>query len=154
MIWTRAITKNGVEVGESPFDKYSEKKSIILYLEPVLNTHCQQYMNILTLSGLPYGPLRELVFAIQTPPLSPFQQSDWMSCDSCIFVLGRYLGMKPTMNHANAFMMADDIPSVISYLHEHGYKVDTQITEMLQNSDVIGGSSPCRGNRKMVCMFS
>jgi len=156
MILTNVVAKGGGGGGDhiSPFDKYAEKKSVILYLEPVLNTHCQQYMNILTLSGLPSGPLRELVFTIQRSSLSPFQQSDWMSCDSCIFVLGRYPGMKPNMNHTNAFMMADDIPSVISYLHEHGYKVDTQITEMLQNSGVIGGSSPCRGNRKMVCMFS
>jgi len=161
MIWTRSIAKEygggggGGGVGESPFDKYAEKKSVILYLEPVLNTYYQQYMNILTLSGIPHGPLRELVYAIQTPRLSPFQQQGWMSCsDSCIFVLGRYPGMKPTMNHMNTFMMAEDIPSVISYLREHGYDVDTNITEMLQNSGVIGGSSPCRGNRKMICMFS
>ena len=151
MIFTNGGNHGG---GSSPFDKYAEKKSVILYLEPVLNTHYQQYVNVLTLSGVPSGPLRELVYTIQSPRLSPFQQSEWMSCDSCIFVLGRYPGMKPTMNHMNTFMMADDIPSVISYLREHGYAVDTNITEMLQNSGVIGGSSPCRGNRKMVCMFS
>jgi hypothetical protein len=153
MIWT-----NGGGGGGDlsiPFDKYAEKKSVILYLEPVLNTYYQQYVNILTLSGVPGGALRELVYTIQSPRLSPFQQQGWMSCsDSCIFVLGRYPGAKPTMNHMNTFMMADDIPSVISYLREHGYDVDTNITEMLQNSGVIGGSSPCRGNRKMICMFS
>jgi hypothetical protein len=155
MIWTNVGNHGGGGGGgESPFDKYAEKKSVILYLEPVLNTYYQQYVNILTLSGLPGGALRELVYTIQTPRLSTFQQSDWMSCDSCIFVLGRYPGTKPTMNHMNTFMMADDIPSVISYLREHGYDVDTNITEMLQNSGVIGGSSPCRGTRKMVCMFS
>jgi hypothetical protein len=155
MIWTNSGNHGGGGVvGESPFDKYAEKKSVILYLEPVLNTYYQQYVNILTLSGVPGGSLRELVYTIQSSRLSTFQQSDWMSCDSCIFVLGRYPGIKPTMNHMNTFMMADDIPSVISYLREHGYTVDTNITEMLQNSGVIGGSSPCRGNRKMVCMFS
>ena len=154
MIWSNSGTNVGTNVGASPFDKYAEQKSVILYLEPILNTHCQQYMNILTLSGMPGGPLRELVYTIQTSRLSPFQQCDWMSCNSCIFVLGRYPGVKPTMNHMNTFMMADDIPSVISYLREHGYVVDTNITEMLQKSGVIGGSSPCRGNRKMICMFS
>ena len=155
MIWTTVGNHGSGSVGvESPFDKYAGKKSVILYLEPVLNTYYQQYVNILTLSGLPSGPLRELVYTIQTPRLSPFQQCDWMSCDSCIFVLGRYPGVKPTMNHMNTFMTSDDIPSVISYLREHGYIVDTNITEMLQKSGVIGGSSPCRGNRKMICMFS
>jgi hypothetical protein len=153
MIWTNGGGGGGDL--SSPFDKYAEKKSVILYLEPVLNTYYQQYVNILTFSGFPGGALRELVYTIQSPRLSPFQQQGWMSCsDSCIFVLGRYPGTKPTMNHMNTFMMADDIPSVISYLREHGYDVDTNITEMLQNSGVIGGSSPCRGNRKMICMFS
>ena len=144
----------GTMVGTSPFDAYAFKKSVILYLEPVLNTYCQQYMNILTLSGVPSGPLRELVYTIQPTRLSPFQRRGWLGDDSCIFVLGRYHGVKPTMNNTNSFMTSDDIPSVISYLREHGYVVDTKITEMLQKSGVISVSSHGGGNRKMVCMFS
>ena len=144
--------------GKSPFDKGSEQKSVILYLEPILNTYYQQYMNILTLSGIPSGPFRELVYVIQNNKLSPFQETSFLYNDfpGCIHVLGRYPGVKPTMNYMNTFMTADDIPAVISYLHEHGYKVDTQITEMLQKSGVIGGSSQQRysGNRKIVCMLS
>ena len=58
---------------------------------------------------------------------------------------------------ADAYMGADDIPSVLSYLMENGYKVDTSMTKMLQNSEInIGGPAETRmsGRRKMICAFT
>jgi len=58
---------------------------------------------------------------------------------------------------ADAYMGADDIPSVLSYLIENGYKVDTSMTKMLQNSEInIGGPAETRmsGRRKMICAFT
>jgi hypothetical protein len=44
-------------------------------------------------------------------------------------------------------MTSDDIPSLLSYLHENNYEVDTSMTKMLQQSRI-----PTTENRRMVCM--
>lgn len=135
---------------ESPFD---ECNTVILYLEPILNTYCQQYMNILTLNTIPNGPLRELVFPISPEKLSPFQT--WGSSLSCLFVLSRYKNTKPSMNNINTFMYDNDIPSVISYLRSHGYIIDTSITNLLNNSNTFPSNNGNNGGkRKMICVFS
>ena len=150
---------------ESPFASSYGSYSVILYLEPVLNSYYQNYQNILTLSDMPLGPLKNMVSKLQFPKLSPFSNS---SCStSCLYVLGRYTvsdAGKPTTNNTDSFMYADDIPSVLSYLQSNGYIVDTSLTTMLQKSEVrIGGgsgsgswsdSATCSGNRRMICMFS
>lgn len=138
---------------ESPF---SESNTFILYLEPILNTYHQNYMNVLTVSSIPNGPLRELVYAISPEKLSPFQISSWQCSPSCTYVLGRYRNCKPTMNTINTFMYANDIPSVISFLRNHGYTIDTNITELMQNSNVSmdPGCSTNGGKKTMICVFS
>lgn len=77
----------------------------------------------------------------------------------CVHVLMRYpcRGCSATPKNTDAYMGADDIPSVLSYLMENGYKVDTSMTKMLQNSDInIGGPADTRlsGRRKMICAFT
>jgi hypothetical protein len=145
---------------QSPF--YSGNTSvntIIVYLEPVLNTYYQNYMNILTVSGMPTGPLSNMVFPIRVDKLSPFQalpQGSSCAFSQCTLAIGKYL-TKPVMNNTDTFMMVEDIPALFSYLETNGYVIDRSITQMLIDSKInIGGVSTCRysGNRQMVCMFS
>jgi hypothetical protein len=145
---------------ESPF--YSSGgggNTIILYLEPVLNTYYQTYMNILTVSGMPAGPLGQMIFPIRMDKLSPFQAlPPGASCafPQCTLAIGKYK-MKPVMNNTDTFMTAEDIPAVFSYLETNGYLIDRSLTHILMESKInIGGVSNCRysGNRQMVCMFS
>ena len=140
---------------ESPFDN----QTITLYLEPVLNTYIKNYMNILTLSGMPTGPLKDLVAPIHSSPLSPFQQASPMfgNFPSCVYALCRYPKTKPSMNHLRSFMTADDIPAVLGYLRNNGYTVETSLVNMLHRGQIdLGGASETRfsGNRKLVCIFS
>ena len=149
---------------ESPFS--NSNSSFVLYLEPVLNTYYQTYQNIITISTMPSGPLSDMVTTINMPKLSPFQEFGQFSNPNfgrgfgCTFVLLRYpksiCGVSGNVGkNTDMFMGADDIPSVISYLHKHGYKVDTGITKMFFKSGInIGGVSETRlsGNRKMICM--
>jgi hypothetical protein len=150
---------------ESPFAK--ENQTIILYLEPILNTYYKTYQNIITLSGLPSGPLEEMVTMISTAKLSPFQEANTYSDpalnsglgSNCTYVLLRYPKKNGGMNWKNTdtFMGADDIPSVFSYLLSKGYKIDTELTKMMNKSRItIGGVSETRfsGDRKMICMIS
>ena len=140
---------------ESPFS--SSSGSVVLYLEPVLNSYFKSYQNILTLSAMPSGPLKNMVSRIQFPKLSEFSNSSPFSpfsIDSCTYVLGRYT-TSINMNNSDSFMYADDIPSVLSYLQTNGYTIDTSLTTMLQKSEIrIGGNSNNTGNRRMVCMFT
>jgi hypothetical protein len=145
---------------ESPF--YSQNTSgntVILYLEPVLNTYYQNYMNILTVSNMPAGPLSQMIFPIRVDKLSPFQAiPPGSSCafPQCTLAIGKYT-IKPVMNNTDTFMTAEDIPALFSYLETNGYIIDRSLTQILIDSKInIGGASACRysGNRQMVCMFS
>jgi hypothetical protein len=140
---------------ESPFSASSG--SIILYLEPVLNSYFKSYQNILTVSSVPLGPLKNMVSRIKFPKLSEFSTFSPfspVSIDSCTYVLGRYTS-SINMSNGDSFMYADDIPSVLSYLQTNGYTIDTSLTTMLQKSEVrIGGNNGVSGNRRMVCMFT
>jgi hypothetical protein len=55
---------------ESPFKNHS---SVVMYLEPYLNSFTKNYQNIITLSDMPNGPLSNMVSTISSPKLSPFQ---------------------------------------------------------------------------------
>ena len=138
---------------ESPFS--SSSGSVVLYLEPVLNSYFKSYQNILTVSAMPSGPLKNMVSRIKFPKLSEFRTpfSPFLN-DSCTYVLGRYT-RSVNMSNSDSFMYADDIPSVLSYLVANGYTIDTSLTTMLQKSEIrIGGNNGYSGNRRMVCMFT
>ena len=59
--------------------------------------------------------------------------------------------------NADAFMGADDIPAVFSYLMNNGYTIDTSISKMMfQSRAMVGGVSDRRlsGDRKMIAMIT
>lgn len=140
-------------MNESPFS--SSSGSVVLYLEPVLNSYFKSYQNILTVSAMPSGPLKNMVSRIKFPKLSEFSSPFSPASIECgTYVLGRYTS-SINMTNSDAFMYADDIPSVLSYLVANGYTIDTSLTTMLQKSEVrIGGNNGYSGNRRMVCMFT
>jgi hypothetical protein len=148
------------ETMESPFySANTNTNTVILYIEPILNTYYQNYMNILTVSNVPAGPLSNMIFPIKVEKLSPFQYLPvGSSCPfpQCPLAIGKY-PTKPTMNNTDTFMTAEDIPALFSYLEKNGYIIDRSLTHILIDSKInIGGASTCRysGNRQMVCMFS
>jgi hypothetical protein len=145
---------------ESPF---SQNKSFVLYLEPILNSYYGAYQNIITLNTRPPGPLADMVTHMSMPKLSPFQEAGVFSGirGNCALVLLRYpvhvgvggKGIKAT----DSFMGADDIPSVFSYLLSNGYRIDTDLTKMLFKSKaMVGGVSDTRfsGDRRMIAMVT
>lgn len=144
---------------ESPFA--AANSSVVLYLEPYLNSFFKSYQNIITLSSMPSGPLSNLVSTISSPKLSPFHDNSPFSSPSCTFALMRYPTSgngRHSAKNSDSFMGADDIPSVFSYLQQNGYTIDTSLTKILFKSKIsIGGpsesSSSSSGNRKMICMI-
>ena len=148
---------------ESPFKNHS---SVVMYLEPFLNSYTQNYQNIITFSNMPHGPLSNMVSMISSPKLSSFQYlnngNNGNNVNNCIYVLLRYPknncgGGNGCLKNPDFFMGSDDIPSIFGYLRTNGYSIDTEITKMMNKSRVlVGGVSDTRfsGDRKMISMFS
>jgi len=150
---------------ESPFDN-AANKTCVLYLEPMLNSYYKTYQNILTVSNIPEGPLSTLVQTISAPRLSPFQSVNAFSpppisrtaySQTFMLALSRY----PTsatnggIKCADNFMYAADIPNVVGYLENNGYKIMADITHMAYKGPV-DFASPLPGTfnrRQLIFMF-
>ena len=140
--------------------------TFVIYLEPILNSYYQAYQNVLTLNTMPPGPLVDLVTMINLPKLSPFQSasvyaSPFYQGGNCTAVLLRYPDLAGSglgaCKVADAFLGADDIPDVFSFLVSNGYTIDTSLTKMMNQSRVmIGGVSErtMSGDRRLVAMVS
>jgi hypothetical protein len=141
---------------ESPFEKY-QSKTVILYVEPLLDTYNKTYVSALTLNAMPDGPLSNTVRIYNTPILSPFQTftNTINSPDNCTYIIMKY--PKGNKSISNNWMLSEDIPTIFSYLQSNNYTIDTSLTKLMNHSQVnLGGVSQIKrtGNRRMVCMFS
>lgn len=102
--------------------------NFVLYSRPYLNPLGPCYENIVTINVLPNGPLRRFVHPMRFYPLSEFKTNENRSelCGLALFSL---------RNNRN-FMSVNEIPDLFSYLLANGYKIDTSLTKMMNNSDV------------------
>jgi hypothetical protein len=98
--------------------------------QPYYDPHNQCYKNILMVNIEPQGPLRRFVRRIQLPRLSPFQKEG-----PCYSVQKCGLAISGFTNGCN-LMTPDEIPILISFLQANGYQIETQITNMLNQSEV------------------
>ena len=95
----------------SPFTKKST--TFVLYLEPILNTYFQAYQNVMTISNIPEGPLRPLVYTINAAKLSPFQGasiygSPFYNGNNCTHVILRYPATEFSWKNSVIFIGKDD----------------------------------------------
>jgi hypothetical protein len=151
---------------ESPFAKHGIGSTFVLYLEPILNPYWKTYQNVITLDRMPSGVLADMVYLVDLPRLSPFQEAGVFSSvalgrsglgGSCVHLLLRYPKSCFSWKNTDIFMGADDIPSVLGYLRANGYTIDTDLTKMMFKSRVeVGGVSDRRfsGDRKVICFVS
>tara|TARA_B110000503_G_scaffold124394_1_gene190885 strand:- start:1317 stop:1733 length:417 start_codon:yes stop_codon:yes gene_type:complete len=133
---------------ESPFA--NSNKTFVVYVEPFRNNYYKTYQNILTVSVRPPGPLEAMIKEISFEKLSPFERSGSLNGGiMCSHVILRYPrnSVNSSAKNPDMYMTSDDIPSLLSYLHENNYEVDTSMTKMLQQSRI-----PTTENRRMVCM--
>ena len=140
---------------ESPFYPNGitgNNRSFTLFLTPIYDSLSQTYMNIITLSCMPDGPLRTLVKLMSFPKLSIFNSFKNGSNSDCIFVLQRYLCSNlNNLNRYENYMFADDITAIFSYLTSNGYTIEKSISKMMNESRVVIGSN---SNRSMICIAS
>lgn len=135
---------------ESPFDNNS---TIVFYLEPILNPYNKVYQNVITLSCMPEGPLKDMVITKSFPKLSPFQQGPMTDRDQCMYVLSRYPKESIPFNNGNQekFMNGEDVPSLLSYLSTNGYKVENDLTRMIFDSNIKTTLNNSQRYRKLIC---
>jgi hypothetical protein len=111
-----------------------------LTVQPYYDNNSQNYINIICINMIPEGPLRILTRRLNRNSLSPFNKYDYNyenANNSCIFALKYFNGIR--------LMTPNDIPDLFSYLVCNGYKIDTNITKMM-NTSVY--------NQNILCFFS
>ena len=134
---------------ESPF---AETSSFTVFVEAYLDTYNKEYLNIITVDKMPTGPLAPLIVYINPQKLSPFQSQCAFS-NNCTMAISRYYN-KSACKNGNRFLLAEDIPSLLSFLQANGYNVDTTITKMIQRSNINIGNTACDNKKKMICIVS
>jgi len=130
---------------ESPFAKTN---TITMFLEPILDPLSKTYIEVITLSDMPPGPLSKMVKLFSPKRLSEFQ----IYPTQCSFVLLRYPAAVCSICLDN-YMIVDDIPSVFSFLQSNGYIIQEGLTRMLQKGGFTTSNSSL-GNKRTICMFS
>ena len=98
--------------------------------QPYYDQYIQQYKNILMVNIEPEGPLRRFVQRLRLPNLSPLQ-TDRLE-EKCGLALTNFLN-----NKNNSYLMTpNEIPDLYSFLTANGYQIDTQLTNMMNQSQV------------------
>jgi hypothetical protein len=140
---------------ESPFKNHS---SVVMYLEPYLNSFTKNYQNIITLNAMPVGPLSNMVARLTFPKLSIFKELSPFSDNvfNCTYVVCRYPvkggGTGSSIKYRDTFLGTEDVPNVLAFLRDNGYKVDTDMTRLIQKSDIELSDDSLRGKRRMICI--
>ncbi len=108
-------------------------KTFTITSQPFYDQSNQCYKNIMTVNIEPQGPLKPFVRRIQFPKLSPFQSegpcSPIQKCGLAIASLCDY-------NQCCGLMSPNEIPDLISFLQANNYQIETQITNMLNQSEI------------------
>jgi hypothetical protein len=104
--------------------------------QPYLDEYNQCYKNILMVNPIPEGPLRLFTRRIKLPRLSPFERDGpCYRVQNCGLALHSLRENNMCRSKCN-LMTPDEIPELISFLSSNGYQIDTQLTNMLNKSEV------------------
>jgi len=112
-----------------------------LFSRPYLDTYNQCYKNIVTINLPPKGPLADIVRRIRFAPLSTFKQPGPCSrindCGLVLTTLRHCFNNNSYNNSCNCdLMVVDEVPDLFSFLLSNGYKIDTSLTKMMNNSTI------------------
>jgi len=120
-------------------------KTFTITSQPFYDQYNQCYKNIMMVNLEPCGPLRRLVRRMRLPRLSPFQRegpcNPIQQCGLALQSLGREgFNGSCCKNSGCNLMTPDEIPDLITFLIGNGYQIETQITNMLNQSELKSSS--------------
>ena len=100
-------------------------------VKPYLDTFNKTYRNILTVNIVPQGPLAQFIQLLRLPPLSPFQQhNNYNNNKVCCYAIMNFFGGNYNL------MSPDNYPDLLSFLTSNGYQIETQLTALMNQSEV------------------
>ena len=111
-----------------------KSSTFTLTSQPYLDEYNKCYKNIITVNTVPEGPLKKFVRQLKLPKLSPFQvEGPCSPIEKCTLAL---MNVIPCMqNCRNNLMTPNEMPNLISFLLSNGYQIETQLTNMINQSD-------------------
>lgn len=122
----------------------SGSKTFTITSQPYYDQYNQCYKNIMMINTEPLGPLGRFVRRLKLPKLSPFQRegpcNPIQQCGLAIQNINlnnQYsTGCCMKNNSGCNLMTPNEIPDLISFLQANGYQIETQITNMLNQSEI------------------
>lgn len=108
--------------------------TFIITTQPYLDTFNKAYMNILVVNITPQGPLSQFIRRLQLSKLSPFQQNNYINNSCCLAITNFFYN--GSNGHNNNLMTPDELPDLYSYLLSNGYQIETQLTNLMNQSEV------------------
>lgn len=109
-------------------------KTYMLSTRVFLDRFNQCYKNIIVINLPPEGPLGKIVGRLKMPPLSPFNVPG--PCCNRIGYKDCSLALLSLRDGCCGLMNDDEIPDLFSFLLSNGYKIDTSLTKMMNQSEV------------------
>jgi hypothetical protein len=108
--------------------------------QPFYDEFNKCYLNILTVNVEPSGPIRKIVQRIKLPKLSPYQiEGPCHTIPQCALALqslGGFMKCSKPSKYGCSLMTPDEIPNLITFLTNNNYFIETQITNMLNQSEL------------------
>jgi hypothetical protein len=136
----------------------SNPRTFTIISSPYYDRNCQQYQNILMVNTVPEGPLGAFIRKIQIPRLHR-EATSYSSIEGCGLAITNPFLSHPFNNVYNSFsnnnnnncknglMTPNEIPDLYSFLTSNGYQIETQLTNMMNQSGV-----KITPGKQIVCM--
>ena len=110
----------------------SSPRTFTITSNPYYDRYSKQYQNILMVNIIPDGPLGAFVRQIQLPRLYK-EATSYSRIDGCGLAITNHLLNKFSKN---GLLTPNEIPDLYSFLTSNGYQIDTQLTNMMNQSQV------------------
>ena len=114
-----------------------------LYSTVYLNQLDKCYRHIIIINKIPNGALSTITKQIKNNKLSTFNNNYSNCCpvEHCIYAITK-------IDNYSELMKLNDIDNLFSFLSDNGYTIDTNITNMMNDSNIK------YDNKRLICYIS
>lgn len=109
-------------------------RTFTISTQPFYDEYNKCYKNILTCNVEPSGPLKQFVRKLRLPKLSPFQvEGPCYPIPKCALAITQFDELSCKCDN---LMSPNQMPDLMTFLLSNGYQIETQLTNMLNQSEV------------------